>query len=135
MKKRKIAILVAIAALACISMVPMSLAETVPVKYSWTKPTTGSEPVDYVVEMRWRSKDSDQWTLWGQMGSTGDLFFALDLEIERCYQIRVRARDAAGSFGPYSVPSVEYCVPGGGESGESQDNLGPLTPGKPGTGG
>jgi hypothetical protein len=133
MTMRKITLGGALALLVCFSFVPMAFAEVIPTKYSWTKPTTGSEPVRYVVEMRWRLKDADpeDWSIWGEMGDTAELSFILPFETGRCHEVRVRAQDAAGLFGPYSIPSEEYCPPEVEDSGENQDNLGPLPPGKP----
>jgi hypothetical protein len=123
---RKITILAVFAALACISYASGASAEPVPTKYTWAEPSTGSKPVEYLVEMRFRPKDAQDFGLWGQMGETAERFFILSLEPDHFYQVRVRARDAAGILGPYSVPSEPWLVPDDAGGEVETSNLGPL---------
>lgn len=129
---RKISNLAVLMVLACITVAPAASSEPVSAKYTWLEPSTGTTPVQYLVEMRFRHQDDADFGLWGQMGETREQFFILFFEPGYCYQIRVRAQDAAGLLGPYSTPSVESCQPVIEDTGGGLDELPPLPPGKPG---
>ena len=85
-------------------LLPLSVtAQTTNVTYTWSAPTTGSTPVSYEVE---RSLDSGTtWTLYTTTTAPSAVVAAPALQP---ILVRVRAVDALGRKGTYSVSSDPY---------------------------
>lgn len=74
--------------------------------YSWTAPTTGTQVVYYVVEV----KVNEEITLQPDL-LTGTTFTISDVKYLQKYQIRVAGVDSDGHMGPFSLWSELYEVP------------------------
>ena len=115
------------AVLAFILLSSMALADTAPVKYSWTAPVNGSDAVRYRVEMRFGENQEGPFGPWGEMGAPTETNFIFTFTKGFWYQVRVRAQDQQGLLGPYSPASTPYRVPADPEE-ETGEQLDPLPP-------
>jgi len=77
-------------------------AQTEPVSYTWTAPTTGSSVDHYIVQ---HSVDGGAWT---QVGSVSNNSYTLNAEFGVAHRIRVAGVDASDRQGPFSVASDPY---------------------------
>lgn len=79
------------------------------VTYRWTEPDEGTEAVKYLVEIRFSENREIPFGDWFQVDEVPGLEAEILMDLEKCYEVRVRAVDAEGVKGPYSLPSVSSC--------------------------
>lgn len=115
------------AALMFILFCSMALADTAPVKYSWTAPVNGSDVERYRVEMRFGENEGEGYGPWGEMGTPTETTFTFTFTKGLWYQVRVRGQDKQGILGPYSPASAAYRVPPDPDE-ETGEDLDPLPP-------
>ena len=74
------------------------------VTYQWTAPTTGSEVVEYVVQLE---VDGSGWVEFDR-SATLSYTFTDTFVYGREYAVRVAGVDAQGRWGPWSISSEPY---------------------------
>jgi len=80
-----------------------AFAQVPDVTYVWTAPTTGSEVVQYVVELNVDGAG------WNQVGVTPTESFTFStFEFLKTYEVRVAGVDALDRQGPFSLSSDPY---------------------------
>ena len=96
---------------ASIALVSSGLAQagSYEVEVTWTKPTIGTEPVMYHLWGRSREESAEKFGDWEKLKSTPDLSQVLVYQPGLCYEVKIQAEDKDGIFGPFSIPSLEYC--------------------------
>jgi len=128
---RKLAFLSLVALLISIFFVPMAFGQesTVRVRATWgpPEPDKGSDPVMYHLEIRFRVSKDAPLGFWGEIAAPTDTTHVLVFEKGMCYEVRVRAEDAAGSLGPFSVVSEEFCI-ASEETEETDPEVDPMAP-------
>lgn len=81
------------------------------VVYEWTAPTEGTEAVGYEVEIRFAENRGAPFSEWFEIEEVAEPRAEFLMDMKKCYEVRVRAVDADGRRGPYSVPSADTCDP------------------------
>ncbi len=79
-----------------------TLAQTQPVNYQWTAPTTGAPVVHYVVEQSINGGN------WGSVGTSNTNSFTLTATVGDSHRIRVAGVDADSRQGVYSLASDPF---------------------------